>query len=356
MSNEESVKVQAKVKSTSRGKKIAVVVAITLVTIILAILLTFVIMRAMGKKNLYETRYVQPDITKGDYITYKGEKYKYNEDMLTFLVMGTDINKTVSQMEKNTDYNKGGQADTLVLVMVNPHTEQIKLMSINRNSMTDVDVYDKDNNYMGTSKLQICLQHGYGSGLGDSCERQVKAVSAMLYDIPINGYIALDLPAISRLNNIVGGVEVEVLENIPTGSAKIRYGQGKTVTLSDSDAYQYVKWRDTSVFDSNGQRLERQRQYLKALLGDMVARTKSDLTFPLKVLDSVSNYMVTDIEATKVSYIASTFIGYDFDLENMLSVPGETIQNEETGFEEYHVNEEALQEIIMQNFYEKVEK
>lgn len=341
-------------KKEGKAKKIILGIVIALVAIIIILVIVYLIMRETGKKTLYEaaTKYETPNPQSAKLVEYKGKKYKYNEDILTFLVMGTDVNKTVSQLQKNKDYTKGGQADTLFLVIVNPHTRKINLMSINRNSMADVDIYDKDNNYLDTQKLQICLQHGFGSGLEDSCERQIKAVSDLMYNIPIHGYMAMDLPAIARLNDIVGGVEVEVLENIPSGSNKLAYGKGKTITLSGKDAYEYVKYRDTKVFDSNSHRMARQKQYLKGLLGDMLAHTKEDITFPLKVMDAVSDYLVTDIDASKMTYLVSTFMGYDIDFDNIYSVPGETIYNEETGFEEYHVDEEALQELVMNIFYD----
>jgi hypothetical protein len=87
----------------------------------------------------------------------------------------------------------------------------------------------------------------------------------------------------------------------------------------------------------------------------MIASTKENITFPLTVMGEVSDYLVTDIDASKMSYMASEFIGYDMDFENIYSVPGETVYNEETKFEEYHVDEEALQEIVMNIFYEEAE-
>lgn len=317
---------------------------------------------AIGKSELYHNASVEAPILDleldeqdEDVVIYEGVPYRYNEDILTFLVMGTDSLEKLPILESVTDYTKGGQADTLFLVVVNPHIEEVKVIAINRNTMAEVDVYDSKNNYMRTDLLQICLQHGYGSGLQDSCERQVAAVSKLFYDLPIHGYLSMNMAAVSVLNDSVGGVELEVLENIPWGTDVIASGKGKVVTLEGMDAYYYLQYRDVEVFDSSTMRLNRQKQYLNALAHKMIEKTKENVTFPLIVLDAIKEYMVTDINLSRVTYMASSYIGYDFNMDGIYNLKGETISGG-GGLEEFIIDDDALYKLIIEIFYEKVEE
>lgn len=287
-------------------------------------------------------------------VMYRGEAYVYNEDILTILVMGIDSLEKLPKPDEVTDYIMGGQADTLFLVVINPHIKEIQLIAINRNSMTEIDVYDSDNNYVRTDLLQVCLQHGYGSGLEDSCERQVQAVSRMFYDLPIHGYLAMNMAAVPILNDSVGGVRLEVMENVPWGTEVIASGAGNTVTLEGMDAYYYLQYRDVEVFDSASMRLARQKQYLNAFARQAISATKSDISFPVTVLERLSDYTVTDINASKVMYLATTYLNYAFNTDGIYTLEGETITGG-GGFEEFYVDEDSLYALIIDIFYEKAQ-
>lgn len=328
------------------------------------IVVSFLLLCMIGKAELYQSASTKtpalrnPEAAGEEYdgytIKYQGEEYVYNEDVLTILVMGIDSLDKLPNPEEVEDYILGGQADTLFLVVINPHTKEIELIAINRNSMTEVDVYDSDNNFVRTDLLQVCLQHGYGSGLEDSCEREVQAVSRLFYDLPIHGYLAMNMAAVPILNDSVGGVRLEVMENVPWGSEVIASGEGNMVTLEGMDAYYYLQYRDVEVFDSASMRLARQKQYLNDFAHQAVAATKEDITFPVDVLDQLSDYTVTDMNASKVMYLATTYINYSFNTEGIYTLEGETITGG-GGFEEFYVDDDALYALIIDIFYEKID-
>lgn len=337
----------------------------TLGIICIATAAIFLFVRGMGKVELVIGASAKaPDLPEleaapeGEYdgpaVMYQGEAYVYNEDILTFLVMGVDSLEKLPEPDEVTDYIMGGQADTLFLVVINPHIKEIQLIAINRNSMTEIDVYDSDNNYVRTDLLQVCLQHGYGSGLEDSCERQVKAVSGLFFGLPIHGYIAMNMAAVPILNDSVGGVRLEVMENVPWGTEVIAEGLGNTVTLEGMDAYYYLQYRDVEIFDSASMRLARQKQYLNAFARQAIAMTKEDITFPITALQQLSDYTVTDINASKVTYLATTYINYAFNTEGIYTLEGETVIGG-GGFEEFYVDDDALYALILDIFYEKID-
>lgn len=279
-------------------------------------------------------------------IRYKGIHYRYNNDVLTFLFLGIDKMSEVKPVKNGID---GGQSDAIFLLVLNPHTKEASIIGINRDTMTDINVYSKNGTYMGTVKSQICMQHGYGDGAAVSCQRTQNVVSNLFYDLPIHGYCAINMGAIPLINDAVGGVEVTVLEDVINSNLK----KGQTVTLKGQQAYQYLHNRDTKSDLSAGRRLERQKQYLTAYAATAIAKTKQDITLPVKIYTTISKYMVTDISVDEVSYLATQALDYTIDTDAIYSLEGET--RTEGEFEEFYVDETALYELILKVFYEEVE-
>lgn len=87
-------------------------------------------------------------------MTYNGQVYDYNEDILTFLCMGVDVNSKVKDTQKGL---ASGQADALFLLVLNPDIKKINIIAIDRNTMADFDVYDEQGNYKSTQYGQITL-------------------------------------------------------------------------------------------------------------------------------------------------------------------------------------------------------
>ena len=162
--------------------------------------------------------------------------------------MGIDSLKPVAEAK---DGISGGQADGLFLLVMNPDLKEFSIIAINRNTVTDIDVYDEAGNFVGTGKAQICLQHGYGDGLQQSCERQEKAVRNLFYNLPIHGYAAINMGAIATLTDAVGGVTVP---KMTFENGTVNYGDMQT--LNGREAYLYVRRRDREVFDSASFRLQ----------------------------------------------------------------------------------------------------
>lgn len=278
-------------------------------------------------------------------IRYQDKIYRYNEDILTFLFMGIDSMQPVRVVEDGID---GGQSDALFLLVLDPHAKQISVIAINRDTMTDIDVYSKQGAYMGTTKGQITLQHAYGDGAKISCERSVAAVQRLFYDLPIHGYASVNMGAIPLINDAIGGVEVTALEDVI--GTKIREGQ--TITLQGMDAYSYLHNRDTKSFNSAGRRLDRQKQYITTYVKTAIEQMKSDITLPVNLYNTLSKYMVTDVTVDEVSYLAPQMLDYTFNTEHIYSLPGTTTEGEK--FEEFYVEEKGLYELILKVFYEEV--
>ncbi len=304
--------------------------------------------RAVGVvEGLTPEDYAGPEEAEDDWqegdVRYQGSIYRYNKDILTFLFLGIDEKGEVEVKEEGID---GGQSDAIFLLVLNPHTSQVSVIGINRDTMADIDVYSSTGHYLWTEKAQLTLQHAYGDGGVISCERSRDAVSRLFYDLPIHGYCAINMGAIPLINDAVGGVEVEALEDV------WKFREGETVLLKGDAAYHYLHDRDTKSFNSAGRRLERQKQYLTAYARTAVNAMKEDITLPVKLYGTLSKYMVTDISVDEVSYLATQVLDYSLSPERFYSLEGETVEG--NLLEQFHPDEKALYELILKVFYEKV--
>ena len=284
-----------------------------------------------------------------DWVRYNGEVYDYNEDITTFLIMGID--KTDEVVTKALEGTDGGQADSLFLLVLNPRDQSIKIIGINRNSMTDVDIYDEYGRYQNTVVAQIALQHGFGDGMEKSCEYQVKAVSNMFYQLPIHGYAAINMSAIPTINDQVGGVDVIVPEDLTKWDKTLK--KGAHVHLEGESAFHFVKSRDIAVYGSNDDRLERQRLYINGFMDAAREKSKDDPSAAVEMFTAIKDMMVTNITADEISYLAPSLAQYSFDDTDLRMVAGRTQKSGE--YEEFIVDEDELYKTIIEVFYEKID-
>ena len=283
-------------------------------------------------------------------ILVEGKVYEYNDDIMTFLCMGVDSRNGI---EKEKTPGKAGQADAQLLVVVNPRKEEINVIAINRDTMTDIEIYDTAGMYLGEEEGQITLQYAYGNGREKSCQLMEQAVSELFYGIPIHGYGALDMQSIATLNDAVGGVEVTVLEDMTRH--RWNWKEGTNVLLKGEEALIYIRERDSASKElgTNIKRVERQKQYLNNYVSKLKDKMKQDITFPINLLNKVKKHLVTSLSVDEIAYMADTLLGYDFSMENIISIPGESKMGEK--HEEFYIDDEALKQIVIDVFYEQVE-
>lgn len=359
-----------KVKRDQKRKRkvVALSVLAAITGLLAAAFAAFLIVGAIGKANLRSNVIAAPKLEnapvvielqpteeeaagwKEGWVKYNGQIYAYNEDILTFLVMGIDKNRDVKEVEEGTN---GGQADALFLVVLNPHDNSLSVIGINRNTMTDISVYDDNGAYVNTIKAQITVQHGFGNGVEESCEYQVNAVQHLFYEMPVHGYAAINMSAIGPLTDMVGGVDVVALEDIKSGNSTV-IKEGEEVHLEGDLAFAYIHNRDTKEFGSADHRLERQKQFITTYLQKVKQKTKEDIGFPISVYQSIAPQTVTSLTVDEMTYLVSIAKDYSFDENYLYTLKGETKQGDV--FEEFYVDETDLFELILKVFYEPVEQ
>ena len=277
---------------------------------------------------------------------YNGTAYARREDLETVLLLGVDK----FEGETPEGYINNQQADFLLLLVMDKENETCTPIQLNRDTMTQIQILGVTGEPAGTFTGQLALAHTYGSGEEDSCENTVLAVSNLLYGMEIDHYVSLTMDGVALLNDLVGGVTVEVLDDFSGIDDSLM--QGEIVTLKGQQALTYVRSRGGMEDSSNLHRMERQRQYLAALQQQLKAAVRQEDGFTLDALLQLNEYMVSDCTVDQLSDLGDSLAAYQ--VSDILTTPGDAQEGEE--FIEFTVDEAALQQLVMDVFYEPVEE
>ena len=277
---------------------------------------------------------------------YNGTAYARREDLETVLLLGVDK----FEGETPDGYVNNQQADFLLLLVMDKQNETCTPIQLNRDTMTQIQILGVTGEPAGTFTGQLALAHTYGSGEEDSCENTVLAVENLLYGVGIDHYVSLTMDGVALLNDLVGGVTVEVLDDFSAIDDSLV--QGETVTLQGQRALTYVRSRGGMEDSSNLHRMERQRQYLSALQQQLKAAVQQEDGFTLDALLQLNEYMVSDCTVDQLSDLGDSLATYQ--VGDILTTPGDAQEGEE--FMEFTVDEDALQQLVMDVFYEPVEE
>ena len=283
-------------------------------------------------------------------IRYNGKTYQYKENLMNILCLGIDSRDGIA---KEKTPGKAGQADCVILAVLDDEAKTIQLINISRDSMVPVHVYATDGSYVEDRTEQLALQYAYGNGRDWSCQLMEQAVSDLFYGLPIHGYCALSMNSIADLNDAVGGVTVTVPEDLAVMQPKL-FTAGTTVTLKGDLAYHFVHDRDYKSADiaSNNKRIARQKTYAVAFVNQFKQGMKEDLSLPVKLYQTAEKQMVTSISLDQAVYLCTEYMNGSFDTDNIYTIAGEVTKGEE--YAEFNVDDDALYQLILDVFYEEV--
>lgn len=326
--------------------KVFKIVLVVLIIILMVVSIIYC-MRASGRKKLIANA-LAPMSNDGDVgaaeeidadLYVDGVPYKYKDSMVNILLLGIDSNSI-------TDSSKH-QADLIMIAAIDEHDKSITLLSIPRDTMTDIDVYDVNGDYVGLKKSQIALAYSYGNDEESSCKITESSVSRLLYGIPINGYFAGYMDGIPIVNDAVGGVSVTLTQDIK-GIGK----NGDIVTLYGKTSLSYLRYRDKVDSTSARKRENNQLVYLKSFIKSIKEKSTTNPLLINNILKEIGKYSTTDISADSAVYLASQAVS-DTTI-NIVTVAGKN--NTDNALTEYYVDDAKLQDTILKIFYEKITK
>ncbi len=278
-------------------------------------------------------------------ITYKNETYVKKGNLETYLIAGIDAS---GKVEKVTEYDGTGQCDVLAVIVRDRSTDQCKLLSIDRNTITAVKSLDNDGTYLDTTDIQISLAHAMGFDQQVRAENTVDAVSHLLGDQTIDGYAMVNMGAIQVVNDMVGGVTVTIEDDFTDRDPTLK--KGETVTLMGEHAENYIRGRKDVADGSNQNRMSRQSNYEEAFKPAFRSKCAENSKFPLEVYHAMEDYMTTNISAKKFCRLA--ILMSDENQDEKVAISG-TYGLDEDEWQTFTPDEDSLQEAILELFYQK---
>ncbi|MGN0629921.1 MAG: LCP family protein, partial [Ruminococcus sp.] len=217
------------------------------------------------------------------------------------------------------------------------------ILQLNRDTMTQVQVLDIYGNSAGTEEMQLALSHTYGSGKYDSCRNTAAAVSDFLYGTDIDSCISLSMNAIPIVNDHFGGVTVKINDNMT--SVDKAFKKGSTVNLKGEQALSFVRARKGLEDSSNIARMERQQEYLNALIKKVQTSSVDSSLF-----SEIEQYTVGNIDAGVITNYWNVFKEYEF--KGVISPKGETVKGET--YMEFYADKDDVKEIVKTEFFKPI--
>jgi polyisoprenyl-teichoic acid--peptidoglycan teichoic acid transferase len=168
--------------------------------------------------------------------TVKAEALK-KKDPFSVLMLGVD--------EREGDK---GRSDTMIVLTVNPNNDSVKMLSIPRDTRTEIVGNEKEDK----------INHAYAFG---GVPMAIDTVENFL-DIPIDYYVKINMEGFKDIVDAVGGINVE--NDFAFTVEEFKFPTGK-IHLNGEEALTFIRMR---YDDPNGDfgRQERQRQVVQAVI------------------------------------------------------------------------------------------
>mgnify|MGYP002757867571 FL=1 len=182
-------------------------------------------------------------------------------DPFSVLLMGIDTGE-----EGRVDQ---GRSDTMMVVTVNPHTQQSTIVSIPRDTYTEI---------AGRGTMDK-INHAYAFGGTSMAVNTVQK----LFDIPIDYYVSINMEGLEQIVDALNGITL--VSDATFQQSGYSFTQGQETQLDGGAALAYSRMRKQDPEGDYG-RQKRQRQVVMAIV-DELASIESILNYRnvLSVLD-----------------------------------------------------------------------
>ena len=282
------------------------------------------------------------------FVTYEGQKYQRKSGVETYLILGLDKYEGQTSADSHAS---GVQTDFLLLLVLDKNTGKSDAIQISRDTMTQVNKLAVGGTaVVDTEVCQIALAYSYASDDNEKirCRNTMDSVEHILKGAKVNHYIAMTMDGVAAGADLVGGVEVTVLDDF-TGVDDTLV-KGEQVTLMGQQALTYVRTRYGLEDSTNSTRMARQQQYLTAFYEKTLSKLEGDDEFVLNFVSTMDDYVVYDLPEQKLQQFMTELGDYEF--MGIRELDGRIEQGQE--FMEFYPDEEATRKLVMELFYEPV--
>ncbi|WRP06333.1 LytR family transcriptional regulator [Rossellomorea aquimaris] len=219
--------------------------------------------------------------------------------------------------------NDKGRSDSMIVLTVNPDTKSVKMISIPRDTLTDIVGH-------GTRDK---INHAYAFG---GVEMAMDTVEGLL-DIPIDYYAQINMEGFEDIVNAVGGVTVNNDLNFNYGGYSFEEGK---LTLSGKEALAFSRMRYEDPRGDFGRQL-RQREVIQGVIRE--GASVSSLWNFDNIFDALGNNVKTNLKFQEMVDIQKHYKSASKDIEQIQIKTGSGTKID--GIYYYVIPDEELNEI-----------
>lgn len=156
----------------------------------------------------------------------------------------------ISVLMLSVDEREGdkGRSDTIIVLTVNPNQESIKMLSVPRDTRTEIVGRDEEDK----------INHAYAFG---GVEMSMNTVENFL-DIPIDYYINVNMEGFKDTVDSVGGITVQNPFAFAESGYEFKEGE---ISLNGNEALAFVRMRKQDLSGDYG-RQQRQREVIQGVI------------------------------------------------------------------------------------------
>ncbi len=249
---------------------------------------------------------------KRDVSEKRSEKVSFsNQDPISILLLGVD--------QRAGDR---GRSDSLILMTVNPKDQSMKMVSIPRDTRTEI---------VGKGTTDK-INHAYAFG---GVDMAVNTVESFL-NIPVDYYVQVNMESFKDIVNAVGGVTVN--NDLNFNSEGYNFPKGK-LTLNGDEALAYSRMRKQDPRGDFGRQM-RQRQIIEGVVEE--GASVQSLANYGSILDTIGTNVRTNLTFDDMKQIQSNYKGARHNVEQLqVDGKGEKIN----GIYYYAVSDATRQEL-----------
>ena len=235
----------------------------------------------------------------------------YQGKEFNLLVVGID--RSTEDGTASSDGTNDGMTDMIMWLHFDNENQSVSMLQIPRNIMVTTDARVSGNYQInGVAKTQ-----------GSNGYNNIDALAQLLYDqfkLECDGYVSVRLEALSELIDILGGIDVNVPEEIDYrkvqggGNSYLPAGYQR---LTGAQAEFFLRARKT-YGTSDLKRLEVQRYFYSALFARLRSMTVVDIA---RMLPFMLSYVETDLSVSELVSVAVSMLKIHSDKICLARVP-----------------------------------
>ena len=261
---------------------------------------------------------------------------------VNILVLGTKV--LTSDLKEAPENDLGyhalvnsfeGMSDTMLLLRFDPVNGKLAVLSIPRDTRTQIENY-------GTTKINYANYKG-GPALA------AQTVSDLLEDVTIDRYVRVNVQAIEKLIDALGGVTVYVPQDMKyqddSQHLYINLKEGEQ-HLGGEKAVDFLRFRYDAYGDIG--RVQRQQQLMRAVV-EQALKPATIVRIP-KILSIIQSHIDTNLNVEELVALAGFAAKTERSDVEMLMVPGNFSNEGEYDASYWLPDQEGIKQVMAQHF------